>query len=187
VPTTEILVDDIDSALGVVVIAASDGRLIGLDFGEHRRRMIRTLTTRAGRAAVRRARDPFGLSARIRNYLDGDLTAIDGVPVDPGGTRFQRQVWTALRRIPAGTTVTYAEMACAVGRPRAARAVGTANARNPIPIVIPCHRMIGGDGSLTGYGGGLSRKRWLLAHEGALPSHQGTAGVRRARRGSRKA
>jgi methylated-DNA-[protein]-cysteine S-methyltransferase len=94
---------------------------------------------------------------------------VDDILVEPGGTAFQRGVWTALRRVPAGTTVTYAQLARTVGRPAASRAVGAANGRNPVSIVIPCHRMIGSDGSLVGYGGGLPRKHWLLRHEGAIP------------------
>ena len=90
------------------------------------------------------------------------------IPVDPGGTPFQARVWRALRRIPAGTTRSYGQIARKLGQPTALRAVGHANGRNPISIVVPCHRLVGADGSLTGYGGGLARKRWLLEHEGAL-------------------
>jgi methylated-DNA-[protein]-cysteine S-methyltransferase len=110
-------------------------------------------------------RNPFRFSDRIEAYLAGDLAAIDDIPVDTGGTDFQQRVWTALRRIPAGTTVTYATLARRIGHPTAIRAVGAANGQNPIAIVIPCHRMIGHDASLTGYAGGLWRKRWLLNHE----------------------
>jgi methylated-DNA-[protein]-cysteine S-methyltransferase len=87
------------------------------------------------------------------------------LPLDLRGTAFQRTVWAALRAIPPGDTVTYAELARRVGRPGAARAVGSAVARNPVSIVVPCHRVVGSDGSLTGYAGGVERKRWLLAHE----------------------
>ncbi len=111
------------------------------------------------------AGDPNGLTSAIRNYFAGDLTAIDTLPVDAAGTPFQREVWTALREIPCGTTISYAELARRIGRPAAVRAVGLANGSNPVPIVVPCHRVIGTDGSLTGYGGGIDRKRWLLEHE----------------------
>ena len=97
----------------------------------------------------------------------GELHALDALPVATGGSAFQRRVWRALRDIPPGTTISYAELALRVERPSAFRAVGLANGANPIGIVVPCHRVIGSDGSLTGYGGGLERKRWLLAHEGA--------------------
>ena len=99
----------------------------------------------------------------------GDLAVIDDIPVETGGTPFQRRVWSALRRIPAGSTVAYGDLARDVGRPAAPRAVGAVNALNPVAIVLPCHRVIGRDASLTGYAGGLWRKRWLLHHEGAMP------------------
>jgi methylated-DNA-[protein]-cysteine S-methyltransferase len=111
------------------------------------------------------------VSRLIRNsllaYLEGKLDAIDAIPVEAGGTAFQRSVWTELRRIPFGTTMSYGDFAARIGRPKAVRAVGHANGSNPICIVVPCHRLIGADGSLTGYGGGLPRKRWLLDHEAA--------------------
>ena len=103
----------------------------------------------------------------MRRYFEGDIAAIDTIEVKTGGTPFQRSVWKALRKIEAGTTVTYAELARRIGRPTAIRAAGLANGQNPIGIVVPCHRVIGSDGSLTGYGGGLQRKEWLLKHEGA--------------------
>jgi methylated-DNA-[protein]-cysteine S-methyltransferase len=98
---------------------------------------------------------------QLRSYFAGDLRDFD-LPLAPHGTPFQREVWSALRRIPYGRTISYAELAAAVGRPGAARAVGAANGRNPIAVVIPCHRVIGASGALTGYGGGLERKRLLL-------------------------
>ena len=165
----DFLTDEVPSEIGLIVIAARDGRLVSLDFGDCRRRMLDALIARCGSARLEPELDPFGISSAIKAYLAGDLGALDRISVDPGGTPFQRDVWAALRRVPPGTTVTYAQLARALGRPAAPRAVGGANGRNPVAIVIPCHRMIGSDGSLTGYGGGLSRKRWLLGHEGALP------------------
>lgn len=162
------LTDEIPSALGAIVIAVREGRLCSLDYGDCRGRMLASLAHRYGAIRARSARDPFGLSRRIRAYLDGDLGAIDGIPVDTGGTAFQQKVWTALRRIPAGTTITYGDLAREIGRPSAVRAAAAANGRNPIAIVVPCHRVVGKDGRLTGYAGGLSRKRWLLAHEGVV-------------------
>ena len=103
--------------------------------------------------------------AMIQHMVNGRLNALDEIPVDTVGTDFQRQVWTALRDIPAGTTLSYGEMASRLGRPDAPRAVGSANALNPISIVVPCHRLVGSNGALTGYGGGIHRKRWLLDHE----------------------
>jgi methylated-DNA-[protein]-cysteine S-methyltransferase len=106
--------------------------------------------------------------ARLRAYFEGELRALDGIPADPLGTAFQTSVWKALRTIPAGKTASYGEIARKIGRESACRAVGAANGRNPVAIVIPCHRVIGSNGTLTGYGGGLDRKSWLLRHEGAL-------------------
>jgi len=104
----------------------------------------------------------------MRAYFKCDIAAIDGLPVETAGTPFQRSVWRALRRIRRGTTISYAELARWIGKPRAVRAAGLANGQNPISIVVPCHRVIGSNGTLTGYGGGLPRKKWLLEHEGAL-------------------
>ena len=114
-----------------------------------------------------RPRAHADIIARLGAYFLGDLEALDGLPVDPdGGTPFQREVWLMLRAIPAGSTWSYQELARRVGRPAAVRAVGAANGANPVPIVLPCHRVIGANGRLVGYGGGLDRKRWLLGHEG---------------------
>jgi len=98
-------------------------------------------------------------------YFAGQLEAISKLPVARSGTEFQNQVWTALRQIPGGTTLSYGALAKEIGRPTAVRAVGLANGSNPIAIIVPCHRVVGANASLTGYGGGLERKRWLLQHE----------------------
>lgn len=110
---------------------------------------------------------PEAVRGALAGYFDGEITAIDKVPVATAGTAFQTEVWAALRRIPAGTTVSYGALARELGHPKAVRAVGLANGANPIAVVVPCHRVIGADASLTGYGGGIERKRWLLDHEGA--------------------
>jgi methylated-DNA-[protein]-cysteine S-methyltransferase len=114
--------------------------------------------------------DPGGAATALRRYFDGDLTSLDGIQVELHGTPFQRQVWETLRSVRAGTTISYAALARRVGAPSAVRAVGAANGANPVAIVLPCHRIIGSDGSLTGYGGGLNRKRWLLNHELGIKS-----------------
>lgn len=118
--------------------------------------------TPAARRVLERACSAFEL------YFAGRCASLDPLELDPEGTAFQRAVWRALREIPAGSTACYGEIARRIGRPGAARAVGAANHHNPIAIAIPCHRVIGRDGRLTGYAGGLGRKRWLLGHEGAL-------------------
>jgi methylated-DNA-[protein]-cysteine S-methyltransferase len=110
---------------------------------------------------------PAPIRRAFEDYFAGDIRALERLPVETVGTAFQRKVWAALKRIPAGETRSYGQLAAAIGEPDAARAVGLANGQNPIAIVIPCHRVIGADGSLTGFGGGLPRKRWLLTHEGA--------------------
>jgi methylated-DNA-[protein]-cysteine S-methyltransferase len=168
VPPLPILIDEIASPIGRIVIAARDGRLCALEFD--RGRVRRTIARRYPGSRPVPLRDPFGISARIRAYLGGDLRALDRIVVDTGGTPFQQRVWRALRRIPVGRTASYGALARALGLGSAARAVGAANGSNPISIVVPCHRLIGGDASLTGYGGGLWRKRWLLRHEGAEPA-----------------
>ncbi len=117
---------------------------------------------------VREAAAPTRARKALEAYFDGQIEAIDALETATGGTAFQRQVWAALRTIPAGTTWSYGALADRIGRPKAVRAAGLANGANPIGVIVPCHRVIGADGSLTGYGGGLPRKRWLLAHEDAL-------------------
>src|SRR5262249_16789773 len=120
-----------------------------------------------GASGTVRASDPASTVTALAAYFAGDLQALDRVPVDLRGTPFQLPAWAALREIPAATTPTYAQQAAAVGSPRAVRAVGSANGRNPVSLVIPCHRVVATGGGLGGYGGGLDRKRWLIAHEAA--------------------
>lgn len=111
--------------------------------------------------------DPHGAITALTAWLAGELDALSRVPVAAPGTPFQQRVWQQLRAIPAGSTSTYRELAAAVGQPSASRAVARANATNPVAVIVPCHRVIGAGGKLRGYAGGLMRKRWLLAHEGA--------------------
>src|SRR5262249_39375574 len=117
--------------------------------------------------------------AALTRYFDGEIAVLDAIETDAKGTEFQRTCWSNLRKIRAGTTTTYGALAKAMGKPAAMRAVGLANGANPIAIVVPCHRVVGSDGSLTGYGGGLERKRWLLAHEAR---HVGQELFRKAKR-----
>ncbi len=109
---------------------------------------------------------------RIQDYFAGDLHAIDTLPVATAGTEFQRRVWQMLRTIPCGQIMTYGQMAAQLGNPGASRAVGLANGSNPISVVVPCHRVIGSNGTLTGYAGGVERKKWLLIHEGYFKNQQ---------------
>jgi len=155
------------SPLGPVTAALCNDRLCAFGFTDRWARTGRALSRRFGVGPAVTAP-----SARLAHCLDayfaGDLHAFDDLAIDPGGTPFQQRVWTALRRVAPGETTTYAELARAIDAPTAVRAVGAANGANPIWLVIPCHRAIGSDGRLVGYAGGLERKRWLLAHEGAL-------------------
>ncbi len=162
------LIDRIRTPIGsMFIVADSDGNLRGIDWTADETRLQHMLQIHYSRNGFRLepTRNPCGLADAILRYFAGEVQAIDTLPVQTVGTPFQQEVWHALREIPCGTTVSYAELAKRIGRPRAVRAVGLANGSNPVPIVIPCHRVIGSDGSLTGYGGGIDRKRWLLEHE----------------------
>jgi methylated-DNA-[protein]-cysteine S-methyltransferase len=164
----ELLIDRIDTAIGeLILVVDREGNLRAIDWVDYEARMLRLLQRQYGKDGfvLLPANNPNGLSDRLRRYFAGDVAAIDGLPVASVGTPFQREVWRALRDIPVGTTCSYGELAQRISRPRAVRAVGTANGSNPISIVVPCHRVIGANGSLTGYGGGMERKRWLLNHE----------------------
>jgi methylated-DNA-[protein]-cysteine S-methyltransferase len=169
----ELLIDRIDTPIGeMILIADRDGNLRVIDWTDHEARMFKFLERHYGKGKFKLTptRNPNGLSQAIRRYFNGDLTAIDNLPTKTNGTPFQRQVWQALREIPLGTTTSYGELAKRIGRPKAVRAVGLANGFNPVGVIVPCHRVIGSNGSLTGYGGGLNRKRWLLEHERATGS-----------------
>jgi len=149
---------EIRSPVGLVEVGVDDGALVSLRFVEE-----------SHLPADHQAHDQADILDRLRAYFSGDLTALGDIPVRfERGTAFQQEVWHALRGIPVGETISYAELARRVGRPSAFRAVGSANGQNPIGIVVPCHRVIAADGKLGGYAGGLDRKRWLLAHEGAM-------------------
>jgi len=154
------------SPVGELAAYTHQGALCALSFLSGRYDPLAVLSARLGRIEAREA-DPLDVAGRFRDYFRGELDALDSLPVETGGTPFQCRVWEALRTIPVGTTVSYLEMARRVGAPDAVRAVGAANGANPVAIVLPCHRVIGSNGRLVGYGGGLDRKRWLLAHENA--------------------
>lgn len=163
--------DHLPTPIGdLIVIADAEGKLRAVDWTDYDARMTRLLDRAYGRNgyALQAKRDPGGLSSALRRYFKGDIAALATLPVAAPGTAFQSSIWRALRRIPDGTTISYAELARRIGKPKAVRAAGLANGQNPVSIVVPCHRVIGSDGSLTGYGGGLPRKRWLLEHEGVL-------------------
>ncbi len=163
-----LLVTEIPSPPGTIVFARRGEALCALSFKDYWPSMLRELERRFGDVEVRSDADGGPPGQALRRYFEGDLEALESVSVDTAGTPFQERAWSRLRKIPAGRTVSYAELARSIGRPSAVRAVGGANGRNPVSIVIPCHRVIASDGTLGGYGGGLPRKCWLLAHEGAI-------------------
>jgi methylated-DNA-[protein]-cysteine S-methyltransferase len=167
VATQTFFLEDLETPTGTMrLVTDEERRLRALDWEDHDSRMQELIGRYYGadtrlRAAPRRSEAARALAA----YFDGNLNAVAGLPTAANGTAFQLSVWAALRQIPVGQTVSYGALAARIGRPKAVRAVGLANGANPIAIVVPCHRVIGADASLTGYGGGLNRKRWLLAHE----------------------
>ena len=162
------LTDTLSTPIGeLVLICDEEGRLRAADWADYDQRMCRLLARHYEEEhfTLTPAHNPFGLTSAMTAYFDGDILAIDCLPVATEGTAFQKSVWHTLRSIPAGQTISYGDLAMRVGKPTAIRAVGLANGANPIGIIVPCHRVIGANGSLTGYGGGLERKRWLLNHE----------------------
>lgn len=149
----------------LLLVTDETGALRALDFADYEPRMHRLLREHYGEYELEKGAAPASVIRSLDAYFDGDLNALDNERTATGGTPFQRAVWRALRAIKPGTTKSYGQIAARIGRPTASRAVGAANGSNPIAIVVPCHRVIGANGALTGYGGGLPRKRWLLDHE----------------------
>ena len=179
---TTIAMDTIATPLGPLVAAQSPAGLALLEFADrftaerNRRFLARRFPAWDG---VARGRVPAAVAEELAAYFAGELTRFT-LPLDAGGTPFQRRVWAALAAIPCGTTMSYDEVARAIGEPGKHRAVARANGQNPLAIIVPCHRVIGADGSLRGYGGGLERKAWLLAHEARMAVRSGSAAARRS-------
>jgi methylated-DNA-[protein]-cysteine S-methyltransferase len=170
--------DRVVSPIGTILLVFDEAnRVRALDFEDHEDRMHRLLQRHYGPSGeayrLTPAAAPESITGKLQAFFSGDLSALDEIEVSCGGTAFQREVWAALRRIPGGTTTTYGRLAASIGRTDASRAVGAANGANPIAIIVPCHRVIGAGGNLTGYAGGVDRKQWLLAHERAGGSHSG--------------
>jgi methylated-DNA-[protein]-cysteine S-methyltransferase len=164
----QLAVDRIKTPIGeLLIVSDEDDNLRAVDWKDYEERMNRLLQLHYRENGFRLgpARNPNGSAQALRSYFAGEIRAINTLPVQTAGTPFQREVWQALRKIPCGATVSYAQLAERIGRSTAVRAVGLANGSNPVGIVVPCHRVIGSNGSLTGYGGGIERKRWLLEHE----------------------
>jgi methylated-DNA-[protein]-cysteine S-methyltransferase len=173
----ELFLDEFASPIGKIALITDGEALRMLEFVDRDERIERVLRLYFGDQRIIRGAGNLEIKRRAEAYFAGDLTGIDTIPVRTEGTPFQKQVWAELRNIPAGGTLSYGALAKRIGKPSASRAVGLANGSNPIAIVVPCHRVIGSNGSLTGYGGGMERKRWLLEHEGAqlgLLAHSAT-------------
>jgi methylated-DNA-[protein]-cysteine S-methyltransferase len=158
--------EEFDSPVGMIDLLTNGEALVSLDFRTHEARRQDLLQRYIGAVQVTKSTRRSHVLARLEDYFHGDLAAIDSLAVQQIGTPFQQKVWAALRTIRPSTIATYQQIAEQIGSPKACRAVGLANGANPIAIVVPCHRVIGANQTLTGYGGGLERKRWLLAHEG---------------------
>ncbi len=170
-PALTFLLERVPTPLGeMLVVTDEQGLLRALDWHDHEARMQELMRRQhpGERPQLRATSQASSATQAMRAYFEGDIGVIHALAVATGGTPFQRQVWAALRAIPDGQTISYGELAQRIGKPTAVRAVGLANGANPISIVLPCHRVIGSNRSLTGYGGGLERKRWLLQHEQAL-------------------
>jgi methylated-DNA-[protein]-cysteine S-methyltransferase len=159
--------DRLETPIGTALLVTDgDGILRALDWEDHEPRMKQLLRLQYGDVVLREARPPREIRAALADYFKGDLASLRAIKWRVAGTPFQRKVWNALPTIPPGTTMSYGALAAQLGMPKAVRAVGHANGSNPLSVVVPCHRLIGVNGSLVKYGGGLMRKRWLLEHEG---------------------
>lgn len=161
-----ISLDQISTPIGSMLLMVRRENVILLEFEDKSDRYMAHRERRLGPLEIEATSNPCGYSERLRAYFAGELDAIDGVKAAGAGTPFQERVWSELRRIRCGETLSYGALAARLGDKNLMRAVGLANGSNPISVIVPCHRVIGADGSLTGYGGGLDRKAWLLKHEG---------------------
>jgi methylated-DNA-[protein]-cysteine S-methyltransferase len=165
--TERFLLDRIATPIGVALLVTdAEGHLCALDWADYEHRMVELMRQQYGRSELVEAKAPATIRTALKDYFAGNLGGLRVIRCRFGGTSFQREVWLALCKIAPGTTISYGALAKCIDRPKAVRAVGHANGANPISVVVPCHRVIGSNGTLTGYGGGLDRKRWLLAHEG---------------------
>jgi methylated-DNA-[protein]-cysteine S-methyltransferase len=166
-PPERLRIDRLATPIGEALIVTDDaGILRAFDWADRRSAMTRLLRLHYGSVVPKPGAAPASLQRLLRRYFEGDLGSLAAIEWRTAGTPFQRAVWHALTTIAPGETLSYGALAARLGCPRSVRAVGMANGANPISVVVPCHRVIGADGSLTGYGGGLARKRWLLHHEG---------------------
>lgn len=167
IPANTFGVDRLQTPIGVALLVTdAEGVLRALDWEDYEARMMQLLRLQYGAIELKQARAPRELRLALAGYFKGDLDRIDAIAWRVAGTPFQQKVWNALPKVRAGTTMSYGAPAAMLEMPKAVRAVGHANGSNPISVVLPCHRLIGANGALVKYGGGLERKRWLLQHEG---------------------
>jgi methylated-DNA-[protein]-cysteine S-methyltransferase len=179
-PPETFTLDRLRTPIGIALLVTDvDGALRALDWEDHEPRMRELLRLQYGAALLEEAPAPRDIRAALSRYFAGDLVSLAAIKWRVAGTAFQRKVWTALPAIPAGTTMSYSALAAQIDMPGAVRAVGHANGSNPISVVVPCHRLIGANGSLTGYSGGLKRKQWLLEHEGVVLKKAATGDARK--------
>jgi methylated-DNA-[protein]-cysteine S-methyltransferase len=168
-PPEHLAISRLETPIGVALLAIDEGGYLrAFDWEDYGNRQVKLLARfNGGALSITEGTAPAAIRQAVAAYFDGDLNALSTIPWRTGGTEFQLKCWKALCEIPAGSTASYAEQAVKIGKPTAMRAVGLANGCNPVGVIVPCHRVIGANGSITGYGGGLWRKRWLLQHEGA--------------------
>jgi methylated-DNA-[protein]-cysteine S-methyltransferase len=172
-PPERLTIDRLNTPIGVALLAVDeDGFLRAFDWSDFEARNRKLISRYNGGPPIAPGAAPAAMRQALTDYFDGDLTAIERIHWRTCGTPFQHACWRALCQIPVGTTASYGQQAMRIGKPKAVRAVGLANGANPVGVVVPCHRVIGSNGTLTGYGGGLHRKRWLLRHEGATFSEE---------------
>ncbi|CAN7597611.1 methylated-DNA--[protein]-cysteine S-methyltransferase [Bradyrhizobium sp. LjRoot220] len=161
--------DRLQTPIGTALLVTDSGGVLrALDWEEHEPRLKALLRLQYGAVVLEAGRSPKGVTSALTAYFRGDLDRLNTIKWRVAGTPFQQKVWSALPKIPAGTTMSYGALAARLHAPKAMRAVGHANGSNPISVVVPCHRLIGANGALVKYGGGLERKRWLLEHEGVV-------------------
>jgi methylated-DNA-[protein]-cysteine S-methyltransferase len=166
-PPETFFLDRLNTPIGpALLVTDAEGTLRAFDWEDHAKRVTELLRLQYGAVVLRDARAPEATRKALSGYFEGDLASLNKITWRVAGTAFQRKVWTALPNIPPGATMTYGALAVELGIPKAVRALGHANGSNPLSVVVPCHRLIGANGSLVKYGSGLARKRWLLAHEG---------------------
>ena len=166
-PPETFSLDRLQTPIGTALLVTDSGGVLrALDWEEYEPRMRELLRLQYGAVVLQDARSPKDLRSALTAYFKGDLDRLKTIKWRVVGTPFQHKVWMALPKIPAGTTMSYGALAARLNAPKAMRAVGHANGSNPISVVVPCHRLIGANGALVKYGGGLERKRWLLEHEG---------------------